>query len=400
MPKEKKKLFKEWEPLNLVNSLYKVTLPCVITDIDVSIVTDVVDSDIPLLLSKDSMKRAGTCFNFENDSITMFKKNIPLRCTLSEYYHILITKPLPDKSKSKQILFNKEISKNKSEKIKIAIKLHRQFSDPSSKKLCDLVKNAGIRDPEFIKILQVLPNSCEVCIHYKKTEPRPLVGFTLRSYLNENIAMVIKEINDNKVLHLIDHATRYSVGVRIPRIESSNIINPIFKDWITHFGTLESILTDNDREFNNQSFQNMAQNLNVIVNTTPADSPWSNRLNKRHNEILGEMVKKTQEDTHCSFEIALVWTISAKNTLHSVHGFNPNQLVFRRNPNPTSFLNDKLPALEGVSISEVVASNLNVMHAARKQFIKCESLEKLRRSLQHQVRTDITFIQKWWCFLL
>ena len=44
----------------------------------------------------------------------------------------------------------------------------------SSKKLCDLAKNAGIRDTEFIKILQVLPNSCEVCIRYKKTEPRPI----------------------------------------------------------------------------------------------------------------------------------------------------------------------------------------------------------------------------------
>ena len=95
---------------NKLNSLYKVTLPCVIPDIEVSIITDVVDSDIALLLSKDSMKRAGTCLNFENDSITMFKKKIPLRCTLSGHYQILITKPLPDKSKFKHILFIKEIS--------------------------------------------------------------------------------------------------------------------------------------------------------------------------------------------------------------------------------------------------------------------------------------------------
>ena len=122
----------------MLNSLYKVILPCVIADIEVSIVTNVVDSDIPLLLSKESMKRAGTCLNFENDSITMFKKKIPLRCTSSGHYHIPITKPLSDKSKFKHILFIKENSfKNKSEKIKIATKLYRQFSHPSSKKLCD-----------------------------------------------------------------------------------------------------------------------------------------------------------------------------------------------------------------------------------------------------------------------
>ena len=34
---------------NKLNSLYKVTLPCVIADIEVSIITDVVDADIPLI---------------------------------------------------------------------------------------------------------------------------------------------------------------------------------------------------------------------------------------------------------------------------------------------------------------------------------------------------------------
>ena len=162
---------------NKLNSLYKVILPCVIADIEVSIITDVVNSDIPLLLSKDAMKRAGTCLNFEDDTVTMLKKKIPLSCTSSGHYYIPITKPLPDKRQFKHVPFIKEISsKNTTKKIKIATKLHRQFSYPSCKKLCDLVKKAGVTDPEFIKILQTLPNSCELCICYKKTEPKPIVG--------------------------------------------------------------------------------------------------------------------------------------------------------------------------------------------------------------------------------
>ena len=101
---------------NKLKSLFKVTLSCITANIEVSIITDVVDSDIPLLLSKDPMKRAGTCLNFENDSVTMFKKKIPLRCTSSGHYHIPIIKPLLDTSKFKH--FIEEISsKNKSEKI-------------------------------------------------------------------------------------------------------------------------------------------------------------------------------------------------------------------------------------------------------------------------------------------
>ena len=59
---------------NKLNSLYKVILPCVIADIEVSIVTDVVNADIPLLLSKDAMKKAGTYLNFEDDTVMMLKR--------------------------------------------------------------------------------------------------------------------------------------------------------------------------------------------------------------------------------------------------------------------------------------------------------------------------------------
>ena len=58
-------------------------------------------------------------------------------------------------------------------------------------------------DSEFIKFFKELPNSCEVCIRYKRTEPRPIVGFSLGTHFNESIAMDIKEINDNNVLHLM-----------------------------------------------------------------------------------------------------------------------------------------------------------------------------------------------------
>ena len=95
---------------NKLNSLYKVILPCVIADFEVSIITDVVNSDFLLLLSKDAMKRAGTCRNFEDDTVTMLKKKIQLSCTSSGHYYIPITKPLPDKRTFKRIPFIKEIS--------------------------------------------------------------------------------------------------------------------------------------------------------------------------------------------------------------------------------------------------------------------------------------------------
>ena len=43
---------------NKLKSLYTATLPCVIAGSEISIITNIVNSDIALLLLKDAMKRA------------------------------------------------------------------------------------------------------------------------------------------------------------------------------------------------------------------------------------------------------------------------------------------------------------------------------------------------------
>ena len=95
------------------------------------------------------------------------------------------------------------------------------------------------------------------------------------------------------------------------------------------------------------------------------------------------------EDAGCDLELALSWAVAAKNSLKNVNGFSPNQLVFRGNPNYPTALNSKLPALEGKSSSEIVASNINAMHAARQAFIQSESSDRIRRALEYQTRTSV-----------
>ena len=64
-----------------------------------------------------------------------------------------------------------------------------------------------------------------------------------------------------------------------------------------------------------------------------------------------------------------------------------------RNLNLPSVINDKPPALEGTTSSEVVAKNLNALHEVRKAFIENGAPEKLRRALRHKIRpiTSITY---------
>ena len=63
-------------------------------------------------------------------------------------------------------------------------------------------------------------------------------------------------------------------------------------------------------------------------------------------------------------------------------------MVFGKNPNFPVRCNFNLRALEGVTSSQVVADNLNAMHAARQSFIQNESSEKVKCALTHQIRTS------------
>ena len=54
-----------------------------------------------------------------------------------------------------------------------------------------------------------------------------------------------------------------------------------------------------------------------------------------------------------------------------------NQLVFGKNSNYPNNYENKLPALEGKTPTQIAAENLKAIHSARKGFIKNESSEKL-----------------------
>ena len=114
------------------------------------VTTEVIENDIPLLLSKDTMKKANTYIDFANDKIILNKK-VPVKFTTSGHYCIPMGKIVDDNHdkvlKSESILFCDDVNElSNVEKEKIAIKLQRQFSHPSSDKLIPLLKDANIND--------------------------------------------------------------------------------------------------------------------------------------------------------------------------------------------------------------------------------------------------------------
>ena len=196
-------------------SIYKVKIPATIGSNELFIETDVVDTHVPLLLSKEAMKKADTKIDFRNDTVTMFGKNQPIHLTKSGHYSVALDNKLKvmkkvNRNQAKVVLHISDELENKNA---VAKKLHNQFVHPPSDRLIKLVSSAGLgEDLELISAIKKVSQSCKICAEYRRPASKPTVGMPLATSFNQVVAMDLKNFNGMWILHLIDHVSRYSAA--------------------------------------------------------------------------------------------------------------------------------------------------------------------------------------------
>ena len=371
-------------------SLFKVEFPAKIGSHEVAISADVVETQIPLLLSKSAMKKADTEINFQNDTVRMFGEEQDVALTQSGHYALPLNN---SRSILKDVLHKKSkivlLAQNQDDK-KIARKLHAQFGHPDKSQLLKLLERAGRLDnPELLQAVDEVYKECDLCKRWKKPSPRPIVGLPHAQSFNETVAMDLKFFEGKIILHLIDHLTRFSMATVCKSKDPKEIISGIFRCWVGIFGAPKKFLSDNGGEFANRAFIDLAEAVNIRVLTTAAESPWSNGLVERHNAVLGEILHKVLSESKGDFEMALAWAINAKNSLANIHGFAPVQLALGYLPSLPNVMTDKLPALEEREAADVIMNNLECIKLARKAFVEAESSERIKRALRHNVRPSV-----------
>ena len=121
-------------------------------------------------------------------------QRIKLECNKPGHYVLPL---LPLAYEDCKVIFHLEslFSLSKSEKEKKAVKLHRQFCNPSKERLLNLLKNANCTDKEFLNIIESCTDSCKFCCKYKKVFSKPIVGFPVAGKFN---SVVCVDLRDSK----------------------------------------------------------------------------------------------------------------------------------------------------------------------------------------------------------
>ena len=369
-----------------------VKIPVTIGSKSVSIQADVVKNELPLLLSRQSMKRGEVVIDTKKNTAEVLGEEIKLVSTSSGHICLPLTnKLLVGEMASRIVLHTTSLAKcTKAQKRRKAVKLHKQFSHASKEKLKKLLRQSeDFDDIEFLEMVEKCCDQCEICRKFAKPKLRPIVCMPLSDKFNGVVCMDLKEHIHNKswIFHLIDSATKLSAALLIKDKKTETICQAMFSGWITYFGCPGMFLSDNGGEFDSHVFREMGEKLNVKVATTAAESPFSNGIVERNNAIIYESMMKTVADLKCKPEIALASAVAAKNSLASYGGVSPNMLVFGHNTNFPSVLTDELPALStDQAENDVIRINIEARHKAREKYIKAESSEKIKRALRSKVR--------------
>ena len=142
-----------------LKSLAQYNIPAMIAGEEVTIKTDVVNSDIPLLLSKEAMKNIRVKLDLEHDTAEILGKSMALNHTTSGHYCLPIDRTA--EMHVENVCAVKLLDLDDKERYKTVLKLHRQFAHPPEKKLIALMKDSGAWDDELSDILKKIHSQCE-----------------------------------------------------------------------------------------------------------------------------------------------------------------------------------------------------------------------------------------------
>ena len=389
-PYESKKTF-QFGNQGILPTKKAYTIPIVVAGKQHQIEVDIIDSDIPLLMSKSHMKQLGITLNMANDTASINGK--PIRVDTTSAGHFILNL-FGDNERQDTMLMQEIHAVNmlkESEDIqkKMLQKLHKQFGHRPKRVFVELIKSAEQWDPKFSKMIDEIIDGCEGCILRKRNPDKPAVALPMAKDFNHILTMDLKKWDDRRyILYFVDMFTRYTVGTVITDKKPETVVDRLLAEWIKYFTAPDMILTDNGGEFVNEAMKETCSVLNIYHATTAAYSPWQNGTCEKNHALSDCVITSLLRDyPKMTLEHAVSWSCAVKNSLTNVYGYSSFELTFGRAPRLPSVMTDPIPASQVEPRTESLIKNIRAIQNTREAFAKAEKCEKLKLALNLKMRS-------------
>ena len=377
-------------------SIMLIEIPCYVGKRyeKIYIRTHIIKGSVPWLIGRETMSNLKMVINVEKNSI---------RCEAIGGLEMKVRKD--DKGHMRLRLIRKlekeeiwvgNLGGNIKERERKVRKLHLQFGHPGWERLYKLIEESkkegednNIEEMrETKRIVKEASENCEICLRYKKTPARPIVGMSWARKFNQIVAVDLGQLEGKTFLLMVDMASKYCQAGWVESKKPEEIMEVLLEKWIGVFGAPKELLSDNGGEFQNEKVRILLEKFNIKMRSTAAESPWSNGVCEKWVGLIKDTLRKLKKEGDINHKVSLNWAVAAKNSLYDNRGFSPNQIVFGKNPTLPNLMREDvlIPMMEEGNEERMVKENLVAMHKAREIHVQQEAEEKIRRALKGQIR--------------
>lgn len=185
--------------------------------------------------------------------------------------------------------------------------------------------------PSMINDITCYVNSCEICQTAKYERNPPILQFNITPTASESFEHIHIDtffILNQKFLTTIDAFSKYGQAYHIDSIIALNTIDKILT-YITHHGLPVKITVDRGTEFKNNNLENFCKLHKIELHYTTAKNSNSNSPVERFHSTLAEQIRclKLEKPQETVIELMPYAIIGYNNTLHSVTGYTPFQII-------------------------------------------------------------------------
>ena len=139
--------------------------------------------------------------------------------------------------------------------------------------------------------------------------------------------------NNKNILVMVDHLTRWPITKSIPDKEATTLANAIFEKLILEHGAPEVLLSDNGKEFTNDTLAYVCHKFNIEQHFTSPYTTRSNRKMENSNKFLKASIRKLcQEDTAAWDQVLDQILFVYRCCPHESTGEAPYTLLYNRDP--------------------------------------------------------------------
>ena len=101
-----------------------------------------------------------------------------------------------------------------------------------------------------------------------------------RAFAKVSVELIVElptsHYHNRNILAMVDHLTGWPIAKAIPDKEATTVANAIFEKLILEHGAPEALLSDNGKEFTNDTLAYVCQEFNIEQHFTSPYTPRSN----------------------------------------------------------------------------------------------------------------------------